>query len=278
MATRFERVDANRLLSATTSLKQLLFGLVFAQADLRMAPRPGVDPVRGLNGTLELKLTEGKLGGVNLLNEMSRLARFVGYSERSEPYTNIVRLTGNMRIQDGVAATDDLKLEFEGGSMGAAGTVGLADQALKLRVTTVIGKEYAGRFGGSRMGGYMTTALANSKGELIIPCLVEGSAAKPRFTPDAGEFARLKVRNLLPGGSPVSGVMGAIEGGGKEGVKGVLDALSGKPAAPAAPAKEPGAEAAAKPAEPKGGALEKGLRDLFQLKKKEPQPKQQQQP
>ncbi len=227
--TRLERVDTNQLLSSTTSLKQLVYGLMAAQADLKFTPRPGEDIAKSLNGSIGLKLNDGKLTGVNILNELSRIGRFLGYVPKSDAITNILSLTGTMQIHDGVASTDDLKLAFDGGSLGASGSLGLADQSIKMKVLSVLSKQASDRFGGSRVGGYLTTALANSKGELVIPCLVSGSMAKPMFVPDGAEFARLKVQSLLPSASnplgAASGIIGAIEGGKKEGAKGVGGAL-----------------------------------------------------
>ncbi|MCZ2149816.1 MAG: AsmA family protein [Bryobacterales bacterium] len=227
--TKLERVDTNQLLSSTTSLKQLVYGLMAAEADLKFAPRPGEDIARSLNGTIGLRLNDGRLTGVNILNELSRIGQFLGYAPKGGAITNILLLTGTMQIRDGLASTDDLKLAFDGGSLGASGSLGLADQSIKMKVLSVLSKQASDRFGGSKAGGYLTTALANSKGELVIPCLVSGSMAKPIFVPDGAEFAKLKAQSLLPSaGNPLgaaSGIIGAIEGGKKEGAKGVGGAL-----------------------------------------------------
>ncbi len=134
-----------------------------------------------------------------------------------------------MQIRDGVAPTDDLKLAFDGGTLGASGSLGLADQSIKMKVLSILSKQASDRFGGTKAGGYLTTALANSKGELVIPCLVSGSMAKPIFVPDGAEFAKLKMQSLLPSANnplgAAGGILGAIEGGRKEGAKGVGGAL-----------------------------------------------------
>lgn len=227
--TKLERVDTNQLLSSTTSLKQLVYGLMAAEADLRFAPKPGEDIARSLNGSIGLRLNDGRLTGVNILNELSRIGRFLGYVPKGGTITNILSLTGTMQIRDGVASTDDLKLAFDGGTLGASGSLGLADQSIKMKVLSILSKQASDRFGGTKAGGYLTTALANSKGELVIPCLVSGSMAKPIFVPDGAEFAKLKMQSLLPSANnplgAAGGILGAIEGGRKEGAKGVGGAL-----------------------------------------------------
>lgn len=227
--TKLERVDANQLLSSTTSLKKMVYGLLVGEADLQFAPRPGEEIARSLNGTIAIKLNDGKLSGVSLINEMARIAKFFGYTEKGGVAPNILSLAGTMKIQDGVASTNDLRMAFDGGSLNAAGSIGLVDQSLKLKLTSVLAKGLSDQFGGGKAGGYLTTALANPKGELVIPCLVSGTMAKPVFTPDAAEFAKLKMQSILPSGGNAAGLVGgvldAIGSGKKEGGKGVGGAL-----------------------------------------------------
>ncbi|MBI4907972.1 MAG: AsmA family protein [Acidobacteria bacterium] len=234
LSTRFEKVDANQLLSSTSSVKNFVYGVLMADGDVRMAPKSGEDFAKSLNGSVGFKLNNGKLAGVSIINELSKVAKFLGYSEQAQLVTNILSLSGTMKFDNGVGSTNDLKLAFDGGTLGAAGTIGLVDQQLKLKVTSILSREASERFGGNRIGGFMTTALANKNGEIVIPCLVSGSTAKPVFTPDAGEFARLKVQNIIP---TTGNVLDVIKGGQQEGIKGVggalLDMFGGKKKAPA---------------------------------------------
>jgi len=235
--TKFERVSANDLMSATTSLKNLLFGLMAADGAITMAPKPGEDIAKSLNGKINLNLHEGRLSGISIVNEMAKVAKVLGYASKTEPVTNILGLTGSLKLDNGVASTDDLKLAFEGGSLSAAGTVGLVDNALKLKITSVLSRAISDQFGGNtRIGGYMSTALGNPKGELVIPCLVSGTTSRPVFTPDGAEFAKLKLQNIVPSvanpqgiADTVKGVIGAGKQGGGKGVGGaLLDMFGGR--------------------------------------------------
>lgn len=228
-------VDANKLLSATTSVKQTLFGALSGNADVRLRPKPGQDFARGLNGVVKVQLTNGRLAGIQLLNEAASLARAVGYTKRNESFTNIVKLAGTMRIQDGVANTDDMQLAFDGGSMSATGTAGLADQTLNLRVTTVLPKAVSDQIGGSKAAGWMSTVLANSKGELIIPAIVTGTFSQPRFAPDAERIAKLKLASFLPSHDNPQGIA--------TGVKSIVDAFKKKPGAAGADGQKQGNQA-----------------------------------
>ena len=226
---RLAKVDANQLLSAATSVRQILFGTLSANVDLKAAPRKDQQIASALNGTVQFQLADGKLAGVQLVNEMASIAKFLGYTKRSEVFTNILKLAGTVRIDNGVANTDDLAMDFDGGSMTAAGSIGLSDQQLKMKLTTILAKAISERAGGTQVGGIMNTVLANPKGELIIPSLVGGTLSSPKFMPDPERIAKMKVAGLLP--SISGGKAGAASA-----VQGVLDALRGtKPAAAGQP-------------------------------------------
>ncbi len=83
----------------------------------------------------------------------------------------------------------------------------------------------------------MNTALANNKGELVIPVIVTGTFTRPVFAPDVQKIAQMKMQHLLPStsnpGALTSGILGSLLGGqggaqGQKGLGGVLGALGGQ--------------------------------------------------
>jgi hypothetical protein len=84
----------------------------------------------------------------------------------------------------------------------------------------------------------MNTALANNKGELVIPVIVTGTFTHPMFAPDVQKIAQMKMQHLLPStsnpGALTSGLLGTLLGGQggaqgqKGGLGGVLGALGGQ--------------------------------------------------
>lgn len=218
---KINQVDANKLLSATTSVRDRLYGMLSGDIDVHANPHKGEEAVRALNGTVRVQLLNGKLAGVQMMNELAGLAKFLGYARKSDNFTNIVKLAGSLKIQNGVADTDDLQMQFDGGSLGAAGTMGLVDQQLKLRITAVLAKQVSQLAGGSQVGGWMSTALGNSKGELVIPAVVSGTFERPRFEPDAQRMAKMKLEGLLPTHDNPAGAVSAVQG--------ILGALGRKP-------------------------------------------------
>ncbi|MEX2261232.1 MAG: AsmA family protein [Bryobacteraceae bacterium] len=218
VTTKLDKVDANQFLSATTSLKQTLYGLLATNADVQFAAQPGEDLARSLNGSVNLKLHQGRLAGINLMNEVASVAKFLGFRKSGEVATSIVDLTGDLKITDGTVRTDNVKMTLEDGSAQAAGMMNLADQTLDMRLLMTLHKDLSAQVGGSSIGGFMSTALGNEKGELMIPVVVSGTFAKPRVRPDAERIAQMKLKSLVPGASVAPGNV-------REKVEGLVDLL-----------------------------------------------------
>lgn len=216
ISTKLDRVDANKLLSAVSTLQETLYGLLATNANTTFTSAPPGQAVRTLNGKLSLDLKNGKLANVDLLYELASIGKFLALGRKMQPFTDIVQMTGNFDVRNGVAQTDNLKAIIDGGTVAAAGAVDLAGQSLQMRLTAVLSKAMSAEVGGTGIGGFMTTALANEKGELVIPVLVTGTFQKPKFAPDFQRIAEVKLRNLLPTasnpGELTSTILGAIVG------------------------------------------------------------------
>jgi hypothetical protein len=200
---------------------------------------------RSLNGKLALNLTNGKLMNVDLLHELASVGKFLGSSGvpgGSRGFTNMAQLSGNFDVKNGVAQTNNLKAIIDGGTLAATGLVNLADQSLNMHVTAVLNKALSQEVGGTQIGGFMNTALANNQGELVIPVIVTGTFQHPAVAPDVQELAQMKLKNLLPTtknpGQFTSGIIGQILGNKNQGqngaqqpqggLSGILGALGGK--------------------------------------------------
>lgn len=186
-------VEASQLLAATSSVKGTVSGPLSGVVDLRFAPRANEEMARSLNGTMQLQLTNGRLNGVQVLNELAGVGKMLGFLKIKETFTDIVKFGGSLEVANGVATTKDLALDFGAGTLTGEGTLGLVDQTLALRLTALMPKEFAGR---GQLGGLMSTVFANQRGEIVIPSLVGGTFAQPRFAPDTERAARLKVDGL----------------------------------------------------------------------------------
>jgi AsmA protein len=189
-------IEASQLLAATSPVKGFVSGPLSGKVNLAFSPKAGEEIARTLNGSMELQLANGKMNGVQMLNEMAGIGRLLGVMKIKETFTDIVQFGGTLQLVNGVATTKDLALDFGPGKLTGEGTLGLVDQKINLRITTVMGKEFAAKAGGGTVGGIMGSIFSSPQGQLIIPSIVTGTFGQPRFAPDAERAARLKVEGM----------------------------------------------------------------------------------
>jgi hypothetical protein len=240
-----DKVDANKLISSVSDLKQTLYGILASNVNASFSSSSADAIARSLNGTLALNLTNGKLMKLDLLHELAAINKFTGNAlPAPQGFTNLVSLVGNFDVKNGVAQTNNLKAVIDGGTLAAAGTANLANQSLNMKVTAVLNKALSQSVGGSQIGGFMNTALANNQGELVLPVIVTGTFQHPQVAPDLEQIAQMKLHNLLPStknpAELTTGILGQILGGknagttGQPGQKpqdaigGILGAITGK--------------------------------------------------
>ena len=220
--SKMERVDSERLIAAATPLRKVLTGALFSNADLRFSPGPGKDDLaKSLNGTMSLKLDNGKLLAMSVLGEVGKVAQFLNKSNPVQgQVTPFLGLTGDIRLTGGVASTDNLALNLDVGTVAVSGTMNLVNESLNLKMVTTLSRAYTEQMGGTRVGGYLTAAVVNQKGEMVVPTLISGTFSAPRVMPDAAAMAKLKVQQIIPGL--------AKPGALNEGLGGVLDLFKGE--------------------------------------------------
>ena len=192
-------VDSNRALSATTALKDTLFGSLSADSNLTFALASSHDLARTLNGSLRFTVLDGRLKNINILDEIGKVGRFLGVAgHQGGNDTALRKLAGTLNLLNGVASSNNLIAALNDGSLSANGNINLVDQGVNMRVNVVLASVFSNTAGGTKVGGFLNTVLANNKNELVIPVRVTGSLAKPVFTPDTEALAQMKLNNLLP--------------------------------------------------------------------------------
>ncbi|HYX69161.1 MAG TPA: AsmA family protein [Terriglobales bacterium] len=218
-----QKVDANQLLSSVSKLKQTLYGLLAANTNTTFSATSADNIARSLNGNLSLNLADGRINNMDVIYELAQQAKFLGIQRQKRPYTDLAKLAGDFDIHNGVATTQNLQAVISEGSFAATGSANLADQTLNMHVTAVLTKEFSDQVGGSQVGGYMSTALSNSKGELVIPVIVTGSFSNPHYSPDMEAIARMKLQEMVPTLSnpgKLSDILGSILGQKQQGQQG----------------------------------------------------------
>lgn len=234
-----DKVDANKLISSVSSVKQVLYGILSSNVNASFSSTSAEAIARGLNGSVGLNLSNGKLMNMDLLHELAAVGKFLGgLPGAPKNFTDLVQLTGNFDIKNGIAQTNNLKAVIDGGTLAAAGLVNLSDQSLNMHLTAVLNKALSQQVGGSQIGGFMNTALANNQGELVLPVILTGNFQHPQVAPDVEQIAQMKLKNLLPTskdpGALTSGILGAIMSKNQPGnnnnggLRGIVGAITGK--------------------------------------------------
>jgi uncharacterized protein involved in outer membrane biogenesis len=216
--SKLSGVDTNALLSAVSSAKDTLYGSLAADANLSFAVESSASLARTLNGILTFNVTNGRLKNINILDELSKVGKFLNSAPaHSGGGTALQKLSGTLNIKDGVATTNNLVASMNEGSLSGVGSLNLANQAIDMRVSAVLANGVSKTVGGTGIGGFLNTALANNKGELVIPVLVTGTMAHPNFAPDVQGIAKMKLNHLLPTtsdpGKLTQGAVGSVLGG-----------------------------------------------------------------
>jgi AsmA protein len=226
---KFSNLDANKALSATSALKDTLYGSLSSDSNLSFALASSNELARTLNGTMSFNVLNGRLKNVNILEEIGKVAKFLGAAGPSGSDTALKKLAGSMNVKNGVASTDDLVAALNEGSLSATGLINLVDQGVNMRVNAVLASGVSNTVGGTGVGGFLNTALANNKGELVVPVRVTGSLKKPAFTPDPEALAQMKLKSLLPTASDPAKLSSAVLGtlSGKSGAANTLGGILG---------------------------------------------------
>jgi AsmA protein len=168
--------------------------------------------VKAVNGTINVNLANVHYAGVDISNKLLSMIGS-GKAGKDQGYTNIQKVTGNIVVKGGIAQTSNLQALLDIGNVGVTGTANLVSQILNMQLTAVLSKAFSQQAGGTAVGGYMNTALANNQGELVIPANVGGTFQNPVITPDVQKIAQMKLKGLMPTADNPLGAASSFLGG-----------------------------------------------------------------
>jgi AsmA protein len=170
--------------------------------------------MKALNGNVNLNFNNVRYSGVDIGHELAGIGRFLNSAQslqKDQGFTNILKMTGNVVVRNGMAQTNNLQALLDVANVGITGSANLASQVLNLDVTAVLSKAFSQQVGGTGIGGYMNTALANNQGEIVIPATVTGTFQHPVFGPNVQKIAQMKVKGLMPStDNPLGGASGIL--------------------------------------------------------------------
>ena len=166
--------------------------------------------MKALNGNINVNFNNMRYTGIDIGHQVLSM---IGSKQptKDQGYTNVQKMTGAIAVKSGVAQTSNLQALLDIGNVGAVGTANLVSQTLNMQLTAVLSKAFTQQIGGA--GGYMTTALANNQGELVVPATVTGTFQNPKVMPDVQKMAQMKLKGLIPTGANPLGAGSSILGG-----------------------------------------------------------------
>ncbi|MGQ0811419.1 MAG: AsmA family protein [Nitrospiraceae bacterium] len=166
-----EAVGTDRVsVSGTASTDLAVQGQGFSMSDL----------TRALEGTGHLSVKDGKLEGINLMEEAVSLLKVVGVSSDNVKATAFSLMESDVAIKQGVINVQRLLMDSHDFQATGAGTVGF-DQTLNLKVNLHLSQPLSQKIAGSSPA----AKLAFSGGRLTLPLLITGNAQAPSYGLDS---------------------------------------------------------------------------------------------
>jgi AsmA protein len=226
-----------------------LDGKMQAQLDVRTSGRNQREMVANLSGTTNVDFLDGQIRGINVAQMIRNLtsSTLSGWQENGQQNTDLTELHANFRIENGKAATSDLRLAGPLVRITGAGSTDLNAKSLSFRLEPKLVMTTQGQ------GSSVTDPIG-----LGVPVVMEGTWASPRIYPDmAGildnpDAAFAKLRELgqglfgsTPDGKPAQpGQPGATGNQLIEGIGSLIQGLGGagqaRPGTPAPQTTQPG--------------------------------------
>ena len=251
-SSRLKDVDSNEFLSRNTSLKNMIYGMLSLDMDLKGNGSGFEEITKNLKGGAKLNLLKGWIVTFNLSQQIGTLGRLVGFSS-DQSGTEITECAGDFQVSDGRASTDNLRLRTPTGLMQAKGSFGFdktVDFQILAELPSATTKKYANI--NPLLDLANATFFRNDQGNLVLPLRMTGTVASPHFALDS----KLVQESLK-----------------RRGLNQALDSIKGllktKPGTPTPAGQESGQQAApAKPSEKKPSSLDDLLQQLKDKMKK----------
>jgi AsmA protein len=184
---RLENIAIGALLEALWGEESRLLGTGSLGLDIDTAGASVDALTAGLNGTGEMRFTDGAVRGINIARIIRHAdARLRGETpeDDGEPnQTDFSALSGSFRIQNGVVRNDDLAASSPLLRAAGRGSVDLPEQTMDYRVDTTLVATIEGQGGRS---------LDDLRG-VNLPIRITGSFSEPRFRLDLEDVVRERI-------------------------------------------------------------------------------------
>jgi AsmA protein len=149
-----------------------------ARADLSVQGRGWSMPdlTRSLEGTGHVAVKDGKIEGVNLLQEAISILKVVGFSLDNAKATAFSTIESDLTIKQGTVYFQRLLMDSHDFQATGGGTIGF-DQTLNLTVNLNLSQDLSQKIARSSPA----TKLAMKEGRLSLPLVITGTAYAPSY-------------------------------------------------------------------------------------------------
>ena len=193
-SVQLDQVDANQLLSANTQSKDRLFGNLQVSLQLKATGAERNRIFETARGQGTLRLTEGRLGLLNLGREVSAINSLVGLPFE-EKDTTLEELSSTFQIADGWVRTKDLLIRTPELTISAVGGVSLNSE-LDFEATAAFTPEASRQLSGPAAG-LFGRIFTDSYKRIVIPFDIKSSFLKPQFKLDGGRLVMMRLGVFL---------------------------------------------------------------------------------
>jgi uncharacterized protein involved in outer membrane biogenesis len=201
LASSLKNVDANELLSQNTSLKNMIYGTVSLDMDLKGSGSGYDEITKQLKGNGKLSLTNGRLTSFDLMEKVALLGKLTGLKSGGEAGTTINSLTAPFQVQGGRISTDALQLRSPDVTVKAAGSFGF-DNSVDYRILAELPASTSKKndLTSQIMNLAGATFFSGENGNVVVPLRMTGNISKPAFALDTEVVQENLKKRLLKGG------------------------------------------------------------------------------
>ena len=188
-----ENIQVNPLLQDVAE-KDILEGSTFAQLSLRMTGDNATLIKKTLNGGGKLVFTDGAIKGIDLASMVRNIKVAFGLAEKSaeRPKTDFTELTAPFSVKNGLVHTPQTSLKSPLLRIIASGNADLVNETIDMRVEPKV------------VGTIKGQGDTEDRSGLMVPVVVSGTFAEPKFRPDLKSAVTQDIKGMLKDDDPES--------------------------------------------------------------------------
>jgi len=174
--TKIQGMQLGPALKALATTQLSISGTAGADFGLQGRGFSMPDLTKSLHGTGHVGVKDGRIEGVNLLQEAIAILKVAGISPDQPKATVFSTMETDLAIKQGIIQVQRLLMDSHDFQATGGGTIGF-DQALNLAVNLDLSKDLSGKIAGSSSA----AKLAMKDGRLRLPLTITGTAQAPSY-------------------------------------------------------------------------------------------------